>query len=115
MFPIAFFQDNFNHLSRQSVHQPLEFDVLGWVDTDRAVQGDLPCEIDALSLAQIQLVGNVGEPSARGPDDDDLEQGVFLGTWLWTHTLTMSRDVADIHGDRADFATSGEEVQCHFL
>ena len=42
------------------------------------------------------------------------DQGLFLGTWLETHTLTMSRDVKDIHGDRADFA-SGEEVRCHFF
>ena len=40
-------------------------------------------------------------------------QGLFLGTWLETHTWTMSRDVTDIHGDQADFAT-GEEGQSHF-
>ena len=43
-----------------------------------------------------------------------LPQGLFLGTSLRTHTLTMSQDVTDIHGDRADFA-SGREVTCHFL
>ena len=41
-------------------------------------------------------------------------QGLFLDTWLGTHTSTMSREVTDIHGDRADFA-SGKEVQCNFL
>ena len=37
-----------------------------------------------------------------------------MGTWLGTHTSTMSRDVTDIHGERADFA-SGEEVVSFFI
>ena len=41
-------------------------------------------------------------------------QGLFLDAWLGTHTLTMSRDVTDIHGELADFA-SGEEVVSFFI
>ena len=41
-------------------------------------------------------------------------QGLFLCAWLGTHTSTMPRDVVDIHGDRADFA-SGEKVVSFFI
>ena len=37
-------------------------------------------------------------------------QGLFLDAWLGNHTLTMSRDVTDIHGKRADFASGKEGV-----
>ena len=33
-----------------------------------------------------------------------LIQALFFSTWLGTHASTMSRDVPDIHGDRADFS-----------
>ena len=32
-----------------------------------------------------------------------LGQALFWSTWFGTHALTMSQDVLDIHGDRADF------------
>ena len=35
-----------------------------------------------------------------------LFQALFLDTWLGTQTSIMSRDVPDIHGDRADFCHS---------
>ena len=44
-----------------------------------------------------------------------LAQGLFLGTRLGTHTSTMSRDVTDIHEDRADFESSKVVWWCHFL
>ena len=34
-----------------------------------------------------------------------LRQGYFLCTWLGTHATTMSQDVTDIRGERADFAS----------
>ena len=37
-----------------------------------------------------------------------VHQGLFSGTWLETRTSTMSRDVTDIHGERADFASGAE-------
>ena len=40
---------------------------------------------------------------------NEKRQGLFLGTWLGTHTSTMSQDVTDIHGERGDIA-SGEEA-----
>ena len=33
----------------------------------------------------------------------EIDQALFLSTWLVTHNSTMSRDVPDIHGDQADF------------
>ena len=32
-------------------------------------------------------------------------QGYFLCIWLGTHAATMSQDVTDIRGERADFAS----------
>ena len=32
-----------------------------------------------------------------------IRQALFLDAWLGTHASTMSRDVPDIHWDRADF------------
>ena len=55
----------------------------------------------------------------RPPPSGAKRQGLFLATflvvfWPLLHTSTMSRDVTDIHGDRADFA-SGEEVVSFFI
>ena len=35
--------------------------------------------------------------------EDFGRKDLFLSTWLGTHASTMSRDVLDIHRDRADF------------
>ena len=40
-------------------------------------------------------------------------QGLFLDSWLGTHTSIMSQDVSDIHGQQADFG-SGEEMASFF-
>ena len=42
-------------------------------------------------------------PDGWKTSTDAVSQAVFLSTWLGTHASTMSRDVPDIHGDRADF------------
>ena len=52
--------------------------------------------IEVLTVTLYQKVVN---------DEMLLHQALFLGTWLGTHALTMSQDVPDIHGDRADFAS----------
>ena len=66
-----------------------------------------PARRDSLTKKSTVNGSGSGSPAIAIP------QGLFLGAWLGTHTSTMSRDVTDIHGDRADFAI-GEEVQCHF-
>lgn len=37
-------------------------------------------------------------------------QGLFLDTWLGTHSSTMLRDIEDIHGERADPVSVDEMV-----
>ena len=44
---------------------------------------------------------------------DGICRGLFLDTLLGTHTLAMTRDVTDSHGERVDFA-SNEEVVSFF-
>ena len=69
-------------------------------------------------LASIDLPGIKGmwplRASSSAGAGDGKKGRFFLCAWLGTHTSTMSRDVTDIHGDRADFA-SGEEVVSFFI
>ena len=48
-----------------------------------------------------------GAHHALGSHVDLVAQGFFLCTWLGTHATTMSQDVTDIRGERADFASGG--------
>ena len=52
-----------------------------------------------LCLCLEQTVSLVHQARARGLRT----QALFLDTRLGTHTLTMSRDVSDIHGDPSGF------------
>ena len=60
---------------------------------------------------QAKVKGVVVDP--QGVQVGSFQQGLFLDAWLGIHNSTMSRDVTDIHGERADFA-SGQEVVSFF-
>ena len=49
----------------------------------------------------------------QGAGQSCVDQALFLSTWLGTHASIMSRDVPDIHGDRADFC-QWRYRGCHF-
>ena len=63
------------------------------------------CLVQVLVFAPVdlRLVVDFLAPLAADVPPVGLGQALFLDTWLGTHASTMSRDVLDIHGDRADF------------